>query len=139
MEFRLCLALVAFRIINSLVVCTYFNPDEYWQGPEVAHKLAFGYGHLTWEWQPDTMLRSYCHPMLLAALYKLLAVVGADSQWMVLHAPRIFHGAAFGMADWCLYRLAGRLYDRSSARWALGLHLLNWFNFYSGVRTFSNS
>lgn len=36
------LCLVA-RIINSLLVQTYFNPDEHWQALEVAHHITFGY------------------------------------------------------------------------------------------------
>ncbi len=35
-----------FRIVNALALTTYWNPDEFWQGPEVAHRLAFGYGYL---------------------------------------------------------------------------------------------
>ena len=37
--------LLLFRVANSLCVRTYFTPDEYWQGPEVAHGMVFGYGH----------------------------------------------------------------------------------------------
>lgn len=37
--FAFCLA---FRMLNALLVQTYFNPDEHWQGPEVAHRIAFG-------------------------------------------------------------------------------------------------
>lgn len=37
--FAFCLA---FRMLNSLLVQSYFNPDEHWQGPEVAHRIAFG-------------------------------------------------------------------------------------------------
>lgn len=37
--------LLIFRLANALVVQTYFNPDEYWQGPEIAHRMAFGYGY----------------------------------------------------------------------------------------------
>ena len=40
----------AWRVGNALAVITFFNPDEYWQSLEPAHRLAFGYGHLTWEW-----------------------------------------------------------------------------------------
>ena len=40
------LYLLLLRVANALVVKTYFNPDEFWQGPEVAHRLAFGYGFL---------------------------------------------------------------------------------------------
>ncbi|KAF2314365.1 hypothetical protein GH714_025720 [Hevea brasiliensis] len=37
--FALCLA---FRIANSLLIQTYFNPDEHWQALEVAHRIVFG-------------------------------------------------------------------------------------------------
>lgn len=30
------------RIVNSLLVQTYFNPDEHWQALEIAHRIAFG-------------------------------------------------------------------------------------------------
>lgn len=36
-----------YRLINSLVVRSYFSPDEYWQSLEVAHNMIFGYGELT--------------------------------------------------------------------------------------------
>lgn len=38
--FILCLVM---RMINSLLVQTYFNPDEHWQALEVAHRITFGY------------------------------------------------------------------------------------------------
>ena len=34
--------LVGFRVVNSLLVWTYFNPDEFWQSVEVAHHMIFG-------------------------------------------------------------------------------------------------
>ena len=43
---KLLLLLVAFRVFNALLVRTSFTPDEFWQGPEPAHLLAFGTGHL---------------------------------------------------------------------------------------------
>ena len=39
-------AVVVFRLWNALFVRTFFNPDEYWQSTEVAHRLVFGYGYL---------------------------------------------------------------------------------------------
>lgn len=39
-------AVLAFRLWNALFVRTTFNPDEYWQSTEVAHRMVFGYGHL---------------------------------------------------------------------------------------------
>jgi hypothetical protein len=40
------LAVVVYRLCNALLVATYFSPDEFWQGPEVAHWIAFGTGNL---------------------------------------------------------------------------------------------
>jgi hypothetical protein len=37
---------VGFRVWNALFVRTAFNPDEFWQSTEVAHRMVFGYGHL---------------------------------------------------------------------------------------------
>ena len=36
---KICLAA---RLVNSLLVQTYFNPDEHWQALEVAHHTVFG-------------------------------------------------------------------------------------------------
>nr|CAB3445279.1 unnamed protein product [Digitaria exilis] len=77
----LALAL-AFRAANALLVRTYFNPDEHWQCLEVAHRIAFGYGHLTWEWKRG--LRSYLHPLIFAALYKILALLHLDTPWFMM-------------------------------------------------------
>lgn len=41
--FIICLV---FRVVNSLFVQTYFNPDEHWQALEVAHRITFGYTHM---------------------------------------------------------------------------------------------
>ncbi|KAM0841785.1 hypothetical protein ACQ4PT_058791 [Festuca glaucescens] len=77
----LALAL-AFRAANALLVRTYFNPDEHWQCLEVAHRIAFGYGHLIWEWKRG--LRGYLHPLIFAALYKFLAFLHLDTPWFML-------------------------------------------------------
>ena len=43
MESTILLWCVTVRVIQVLLLQTYFNPDEYWQCLEVAHHLAFGY------------------------------------------------------------------------------------------------
>jgi len=35
-------SLVAFRLLNALMIQTSYVPDEYWQSLEVAHHMAFG-------------------------------------------------------------------------------------------------
>ena len=38
----LFLWIVCFRLLNAALVQTAFDPDETWQGPEVAHRMVFG-------------------------------------------------------------------------------------------------
>jgi len=38
----LLLSLIAFRLLNALMIQTSYVPDEYWQSIEVAHHMAFG-------------------------------------------------------------------------------------------------
>ena len=74
--------ILAFRIVNALVVQTYFSPDEYWQSLEVAHSMVFGYGYLTWEW--DEKIRGILHPMIFAVLYMLLKVLKLDYPLLIV-------------------------------------------------------
>ena len=39
---KVFLACLVTRVVNALLIQTYFNPDEHWQALEVAHKLTFG-------------------------------------------------------------------------------------------------
>ncbi len=36
---------LAVRILQAIATRTYASPDEYWQGPEVAHRLVWGTGY----------------------------------------------------------------------------------------------
>ncbi|CAI5726728.1 unnamed protein product [Peronospora effusa] len=129
---------VGFRIWNALFVRTSFNPDEYWQSTEVAHRLVFGYGYLTWEWQKDAQLRGFAHPGLFAGLYKLLKLLNLDSRWAVAYGPRLFQGVLSAANDFCLYKLAHNYMDAKAAKWTLLCQLFSWFIFYVMVRPFSN-
>ena len=40
-----------FRLLNALCSRAFFQPDEYWQNLEVAHRWIYGYGYQTWEWR----------------------------------------------------------------------------------------
>lgn len=39
---RIFLFCLAFRVVNALLIQTYFNPDEHWQSLEVSHRTVFG-------------------------------------------------------------------------------------------------
>ncbi|CAI8611283.1 unnamed protein product [Vicia faba] len=128
---------LAFRMLNSLLVQSYFNPDEHWQGPEVAHRIAFGYGHLTWEWKQG--IRSYFHPLIFLPLYKILGLLHLDSPWFMMRAPRLLQSVFSAVGDLYLYKHSAILFGYSVAKWALFSQLSNWFMFYCFSRTLSNS
>ncbi|KAM7472857.1 hypothetical protein LguiA_011040 [Lonicera macranthoides] len=132
--FVICLG---FRMLNSLLVQTYFNPDEHWQALEVAHRITFGYGHLTWEWEKG--IRSYLHPMLFALLYKVLAFFHLDFPLFLMKAPRLLQSVLSAFGDLYLYKFSQVIFDDHVARWALFAQLTNWFMFYCITRTLSNS
>ncbi|CAL1376987.1 unnamed protein product [Linum trigynum] len=132
--FLLCLA---FRIVNSLLIQTYFNPDEHWQSLEVAHRLVFGYGHLTWEWRKG--IRGYLHPLIFAGLYKVLAFLGIDTPWLMVKSPRLLQALFSAVGDLYCYKFSSVIFGTIAARWALFAQLTNWFMFFCFNRTLSNS
>ena len=121
------------------MVSTYFNPDEYWQGPEVAHYMVFGYGHLTWEWKQRAQLRGVAHTLFFAVPFKLLAVLGMDSPTLIAYTPRVVQGVIAGVGDYYTHRLGLKLFGPKAASWTLFCSIFSWFHFFCSVRTFSNS
>mmetsp|Transcript_76399 Transcript_76399/g.212227 ORF Transcript_76399/g.212227 Transcript_76399/m.212227 type:complete len:493 (-) Transcript_76399:171-1649(-) len=140
---RLCglswFGILAFRLLQSLLVRTFFDPDEFWQAHEVAHQMAYGCGHLTWEWSRSVRLRCPLHPAIFAAAYRLLGALGLDSREAIASAPRVMQAAAATWADIATFDLAARVHGPQPARWALFCQLANWFNGYCLVRPYSNS
>ena len=130
---------LAFRAANALLVRTAFVPDEYWQSLEVAHDLVFGYGHRTWEWAPETALRSFAHPVLFAAPYAALRLLGLDGTALFVLAPRLLQAALAAATDALVYLLARRRFGPAAAEWALACELGNWFTFFCAPRTLVNN
>ena len=89
-SFWLFLKLVFFRIVNALLVQTFFQPDEFFQSLEVAHELVFRYGWLTWEWQPENAIRSPLYPLLFVPGYWLVQKLGLeDTDALVRHCRQV--------------------------------------------------
>ena len=80
------LILISFtvRIGIALLTRTFFQPDEYFQCLEPAHNLAFGYGHLTWEWVSPKPVRTLAYPAVWALVYKILWFFGLDSTSLIV-------------------------------------------------------
>ncbi|EZA57245.1 GPI mannosyltransferase [Ooceraea biroi] len=128
--FTLLCLLLLWRLISVFVVQTAHVPDEYWQSLEVAHRMAFGYGHLTWEW--TLMIRSYLYPFLISILYRILAALSLDSVYLLITLPRVFQAILVAYSDYRLYQWIG-------CKWALVVLCTNWYWYYCATRTLINS
>ena len=73
-----------FRVTIALLTQTFFQPDEYFQSLEPAHRAVFGYGHLTWEWTIEQPIRSPFYPSLFVPVYWLLKVTGLDGTFLLV-------------------------------------------------------
>ena len=84
MKRKYIVRIFAYRIALALLTRTIFQPDEFFQSLEVAHTIVFGYGKLTWEWQPDVAIRSIVYPALYMPVYWALRVTGLDATGMLV-------------------------------------------------------
>lgn len=137
----LVLLFLAYRILNALLVETFHVPDEYWQSLEVAHRAVFGYGFLTWEWQPSATLRSFLHPGLFALLYQFVQWTSLDAIWpsSVVILPKLLQALLAALGDVCLYLFVSRNYGKSNAVWYMMVNFTNWFLLHNLTRTLANS
>ncbi|KAI8644138.1 Alg9-like mannosyltransferase family-domain-containing protein, partial [Parasitella parasitica] len=126
-----------FRFLNAYYTRTYDNPDEYWQGQEIAHELVFGNGYLTWEWREK--IRSFSHPLTIAIVYKTILLLGLQNTHVIVAAPRYFQATLAAVADVATYTLAKKVIGNDIALSMLFTTLCSWFNFQMAARTLSNS
>ncbi|EPQ29303.1 uncharacterized protein PFL1_03058 [Pseudozyma flocculosa PF-1] len=156
---RLFAFLLLFRLANAFLTQTYFQPDEHWQALEVAHRLVFGYGYVTWEWVPTAVpsaladhplvatwhnlfngpIRSVLHPLIFVPTYWLLKVCRLDGTRLLVIAPRLQQAVFSAIGDFYLYRLAERVASRKVALCTLFVSLTNVYTFFTATRTFSNT
>lgn len=85
LPFRWAVAIVAFRLLNAILVRTSFAPDEYWQSVEIAHRLVFGRGYVTWEWVEH--IRGTFHPLIFTALFAAIKELRLDSPQTLVYMP----------------------------------------------------
>ncbi|KOX68205.1 GPI mannosyltransferase 3 [Melipona quadrifasciata] len=119
--------LIIWRLISVFVVQTAHVPDEYWQSLEVAHRLAFGYGYLTWEWVMK--IRSYTYPVLLSIMYHILTLISLDYVIILTVLPRIFQAIISAYGEY-------KFYKWTKNKWTLYSLCINWYWYYCATRTF---
>ncbi|TGO59229.1 hypothetical protein BELL_1256g00020 [Botrytis elliptica] len=141
--------LLVFRIFNSFLVKTFFQPDEYFQSLEPAWELAFGEGSgawITWEWHYQ--LRSSLHPTLFAAAYYLIdkpmELVNFFPQFraeVLAVLPNIIQAIFAAACDYYTWKMAEKMYGLGSRTGyvTLLMSVLSPWNWFCSTRTFSNS
>ena len=124
--------LFVYRIVNSLILSTFFDPDEYWQLYEPAIHLVTGgsRGYLTWEWREG--IRSWIYPAIIGLLWKLFPPA---SRVLVV---KIFTGVVSALIDIYTLKLVDKTSQKSKDLEILVLITFNWFNFCYVDRALSN-
>ncbi|KPV73918.1 glycosyltransferase family 22 protein [Rhodotorula graminis WP1] len=152
---------LAVRLANACLSRAFFQPDEYWQALEPAHRWMWGFGWATWEWRVephgeqgaagsgawwDTVLqggrggiRSPLAVLPTAAAYAVLKAAGLDSPAMLALAPRLVQACIAASTDLAVARLARRTLGPSYVNAALFASLSSFFNLHTATRTLSNS
>jgi phosphatidylinositol glycan class B len=131
---KLYFVFLTLRVVYGLFQTTFFIPDEIWQGPEIAHLLVFGRGHATWEWSVG--LRSYVHPLIFGAVFKILDILHLDTYLAVMVSPRLVQATIAAAGDVAVYRISVHL---GTAPYASVFHLTNWFSVFAYSRALVNS
>ena len=129
--------LLVFRLINAMVIATYFDPDETYQSLEIAHLKIFGVGYSTWEWKMG--IRSSLNIWIFAILYKLIQLFGLDDTYLLLLLPKALQAYFAAVGDYYTVKLANQLFGFETSYWTVFSICVNWFNFYTITRTYSNS
>jgi GPI mannosyltransferase 3 len=95
------LALRTWLAVNDHSV---FWPDEIHQSLEQAHRAAFGYGLISWEFRDGA--RSWLFPGIIAGLWKLAAAGGVESSLTLVLLARLVIVAGSVASVWFAARLA---------------------------------
>jgi GPI mannosyltransferase 3 len=163
----LFLLLSTFRVFNTFVVQTYFDPDEFWQTMEPAYCHVFSRNvskcpGFTWEWErraPDAQALNIIEASMLGPVRTYLSIVPVylyywvtkrfqiDTLWSISRGPMILNAITVAApvdlltwycATWLLPRNGSPHQNSTLALWCLFCSLTSWFNGYTLVRTFAN-
>ncbi|GAA5903644.1 hypothetical protein JCM8208_003643 [Rhodotorula glutinis] len=151
---------LALRLANAGLSRAFFQPDEYWQALEPAHRWVWGFGWATWEWRGEQQgegavgsgawwetvlqggrggIRSPLAVLPTAAVYSILKAAGLDSPLLLALAPRLVQACIAASTDLAVARLARRTLGPAYVNAALFVSLSSFFNLHTATRTLSNS
>ena len=95
------------------------HPDEILQYLEPAHRLVFGYGIVSWEYQFGG--RSWIIPGLVASILWSLDKADLGVPWVYVYVVKLAFCAISMLIPWGAYHFSRRVLGESSARMALAL------------------
>lgn len=132
---------VCLRLVIALFTRGFFQPDEYYQALEPAHKVVFGYGYLTWEWLSPQPVRGVLYPAINIPAYWVLKASGLDTIYpaTVVTGPRLIHGLLASLTDIWVCKLAREVLDETYVQLVYFLSLTSFFHSMSLSRSLSNS
>ncbi|KAI0086193.1 glycosyltransferase family 22 protein [Irpex rosettiformis] len=139
MTWKLVIIAVSIRVLVALTTQTFFQPDEYYQSLEVAHRLVFGYGHITWEWLTQQPIRSIVYPILNVPVYLALKQLRLDNTRLLIWGPKVLHGVLASLTDIYICKLTRRVAGERYVLIAFWLSLTSLFHGLSLSRSLSNS
>lgn len=101
--------------------------------------MVYGGVDLTWEWQPDSMIRSFIYPLYLSLPLRILRTLRFDSAVNVRSSYYVAQAILVYFSDVYFYKLANTLIGKNGARISLLLYLtMKFYNIYV-IRCFGNS
>ena len=127
------------RVLMAVCANSLHHGDETYQSVEVAHKLVFGTGYLTWEWTTPNPIRSYIHPLLFSVLFYILKFLGLDSVDLVVLLPRILHAVIAAVSDMFILKFYANTFGKKGRNWYIMFYVFNYALLYFQSRTFINS
>jgi 4-amino-4-deoxy-L-arabinose transferase-like glycosyltransferase len=111
-----------------------FSADEIYQTQEVAHRIAFGPGIVTWEWREG--VRSYVVPLALAGLMRATSWMGEGSTGYRT-AIALCMALLSLTTVWFCYAWSRRIAGELAGLLAAGTAAIWFFMVIVGARTFS--
>lgn len=137
-NFVLLIICTIIRLCCLLSRDSFFVADEYWQSLEVAHKLVFGYGYLTWEWIYG--IRSYIYVSWIAVVYKVLKVFRLDNVQNLVWLPCIIQGVFTAFSDTYFIAWVHKVsMCQRQAYWSVWCYMTNVLIAYCATRTLTNT
>jgi GPI mannosyltransferase 3 len=125
------------RLWLALADHSIYWPDEIYQSLEQAHRVAFGYGIIPWEFRDGA--RSWLLPGAIAGVWKLAAALGVQSSIVLVALARSCMVLASSATIWLSARVAGRLGGKRAAWVAAGVLAVIPVSVVFGFRTMSET